>query len=183
MAPWSIGAKVKAISLERTTLMSIGKPTPSKSEIRNRFRFRSVWVDPYMANLYRKLHENEEFLVGGGVEVCVPTVPFGAANALSTIKAHLHPATAMCLRHRCDIAPKSIPCILVTWLKRHHCDVTLKWLCNPFGSDIADGLLSLDVNGPLPRIRKDWCQFMGVCIMISVTFKLIDITDVIWDQW
>ena len=44
MAPGSIGAKAKAkaISLERTTLMSVGGPLPSESESEN--SFHSVWV-------------------------------------------------------------------------------------------------------------------------------------------
>ena len=86
------------------------------------------------------------------------------------IKAHLHPATATSLRHRCVITPKSnllFWCCSVTpsdcditpksnllfWcctVTPSDCDVTVMLLgnrfCEPFGRDVVDTSLWLDVN-------------------------------------
>ena len=62
------------------------------------------------------------------------------------VKAHLNPATATSLWHHSQINSMHSGLYCYTLQKWCHCDVTPKWLCNPFGSDIADASLSLDVN-------------------------------------
>ena len=63
------------------------------------------------------------------------------------VRAHLHPATATSL-------PNFIYCFGVVLLHQAFVTatatnfaVTGESLCQPFGSDVADALLSLDVNG------------------------------------
>ena len=67
-------------------------------------------------------------------------------------------------QHRCDIAPKSILCILVCTVTPGRSDVAVRLLqmalqpiWEQHHSDVADASLSLDVNGPLLRSLRISC--------------------------
>ena len=78
---------------------------------------------------------------------CVTSV-IAAVTLMFGVRAHLHPLTAMSLRHPSEINSMHSGLYCYIWQKWRGCDITPKWLCNPFGSEVADASLSLYANGP-----------------------------------
>ena len=95
----------------------------------------------------------------------------------TAIRARLHLARATCLRHNCEITPKSIPYILCcTFTPGRSVNVnTLKWVCDPFWSDsiVVNVTSSIDANARCKRalrneIKGRCLQIIGIMLVMSL---------------
>ena len=89
--------------------------------------------------VWRAVHLVVEFLRIGERQIVlhVRVVPHSYKTPTIMLRAHLHPATAMSLRHRSQIS--SIVLVLYCYIKRLRLQpaVAGESLCEPFGSDVA----------------------------------------------